>query len=202
MDPMSSMYSSPLMYANQYSNGAGSYKTAASNDAADSTSSSSSSQSAASPGSHSGVDYDDDAGNYYMKKAAAARRNKLSANEYAYDFNLHRNDQNSHHDDGDNDKQSENDTRGQQHDLAVSSSNTEEEDIEAPMPNDDESYDHEDDDAPHNRVKRQVYYESGYDGNANCEGFPLEINVRSRIKLDRIFPIHGKSQMKKCIKFK
>lgn len=54
--------------------------------------------------------------------------------------------------------------------------------------------------AIHTRNKRQVYYKSGYDGNKPCHGFPLEINVRSRIKLDQVFPIYGNSQMKKCVK--
>lgn len=48
------------------------------------------------------------------------------------------------------------------------------------------------------RVKRQVYSSSYEEG--PCYGFPLEVNVKSRIKLDQIFPIHGKSQFKKCIK--
>lgn len=51
------------------------------------------------------------------------------------------------------------------------------------------------------RVRRQVYYSSGYNGQQNCQGFPLEINVRSRIKMDRLFPIHGNSQVKKCVRF-
>lgn len=51
------------------------------------------------------------------------------------------------------------------------------------------------------RVRRQVYYSSGYNGQPNCHGFPLEINVRSRVKMDQMFPIHGNSQMKKCIRF-
>lgn len=51
------------------------------------------------------------------------------------------------------------------------------------------------------RVKRQINYQSGYEGHEEpCYGFPLEVNVKSRIKLDGIFPIHGKSQHKKCIK--
>ena len=50
------------------------------------------------------------------------------------------------------------------------------------------------------RVKRQVYYKSGYNGSNKCHGFPLEVNVRSRIKMDQVFPIYGKSQMKKCVK--
>lgn len=51
------------------------------------------------------------------------------------------------------------------------------------------------------RVRRQVYYSSGYNGQKDCQGFPLEINVRSRIKMDRLFPIHGNSQVKKCVRF-
>jgi hypothetical protein len=152
--------------------------------------------------SHSGVDYDDDSGNYYVGKRNG-RRNKLWPADYAYNFGLHRNDQNNNYrDNDDNDSGlSESDLPLQQDDLAVSSSNIEEEEVDmASVPNDDESYDHENDSSLHSRVKRQVYYESGYDGHTNCEGFPLEINVRSRIKLDRIFPIHGKSQIKKCIK--
>lgn len=53
--------------------------------------------------------------------------------------------------------------------------------------------------AEHIRTKRQVYYQSGYNGKERCHGFPLEINVRSRVKMDRLFPIHGNSQIKKCI---
>lgn len=49
------------------------------------------------------------------------------------------------------------------------------------------------------RQKRQVY-ESSYEHEPPCFGFPLEINVRSRIKLDQMFPIQGKSQFKKCVK--
>jgi len=55
------------------------------------------------------------------------------------------------------------------------------------------------DDSPNRRVKRQAY-ESSYENEAPCYGFPLEINVRSRIKFDQVFPIKGKSQFKKCIK--
>lgn len=49
------------------------------------------------------------------------------------------------------------------------------------------------------RVKRQTY-ESSYEKEPPCYGFPLEVNIKSRIKLDQVFPIHGKSQFKKCIK--
>ena len=60
---------------------------------------------------------------------------------------------------------------------------------------------HDDSDSgvPNKRVKRQAY-ESSYQNEPPCYGFPLEINVKSRIKLGQIFPIHGKSQFKKCIK--
>lgn len=55
------------------------------------------------------------------------------------------------------------------------------------------------------RSKRQAnYYESSYgdddDHKKPCYGFPLEVNVKSRIKMDQVFPIFGKSQFKKCIK--
>lgn len=50
----------------------------------------------------------------------------------------------------------------------------------------------------HARVKRQISYSSNYEG--PCEGFPLEVNIKSRLKLDSLFPIHGRSQLKKCLK--
>lgn len=53
--------------------------------------------------------------------------------------------------------------------------------------------------ANNHRVKRQVY-ESSYENEPPCYGFPLEVNVRSRIKFDQVFPIRGNSQFKKCIK--
>lgn len=52
----------------------------------------------------------------------------------------------------------------------------------------------------HKRVKRQVYHQSSYENEEPCHGFPLEINVKSRIKMDQLFPIKGNSQFKKCIK--
>lgn len=52
----------------------------------------------------------------------------------------------------------------------------------------------------HRRVKRQVHYQSGYEREPPCYGFPLEVNIRSRIKMDQLFPIQGNSQYKKCIK--
>lgn len=56
------------------------------------------------------------------------------------------------------------------------------------------------DDQSHKRVKRQVNYESSYEKEPPCYGFPLEVNIKSRIKMDQIFPIYGNSQYKKCIK--
>lgn len=188
VDPMSSMYSSPMMYAGSGPHGSSSSYKSSLGTSGDSTSSSAA-------GGHSAVDYDDDAGSYYMRKAAAARRNKLSLGDYPYEYNLQRNDdQHDQHDDGEDESE--------QHDLETSASNEEEASVEAPQVNEDESYDHEDETVARRRVKRQVYYQSGYNGETKCDGFPLEVNVRSRIKLDRIFPIHGKSQMKKCIKIK
>lgn len=61
-----------------------------------------------------------------------------------------------------------------------------------------ESVDNEDQTS--RRVKRQAHYESRYENEPPCYGFPLEVNIKSRIKMDNIFPIHGNSQMKKCIK--
>lgn len=49
------------------------------------------------------------------------------------------------------------------------------------------------------RVKRQAYETSSYE--PPCRGFPLEINIKSRIKFDQIFPIKGNSQIKKCVRF-
>lgn len=52
---------------------------------------------------------------------------------------------------------------------------------------------------PKVRTKRQISYNSNYE--QPCEGFPLEVNIKSRVKLnERIFPIFGKSQIKKCVK--
>lgn len=59
--------------------------------------------------------------------------------------------------------------------------------------------DSEDSSSAHLRVRRQAY-ESSYENEPPCYGFPLEVNIKSRIKLDQVFPIHGKSQYKKCIK--
>lgn len=206
MDPM---YSSSMVYNPYGASGASSYKSSVSTDGDGGTSSMASAT--------NGVDYDDDTGSYYVRKSAARRR-KLVPSDYALDMNLHRNDEYNRA----SNEQRENELADQhssqqhssesEHSIYKAGGEDEEQDIEAGQPNDDESYDHEDDMVSwlrnrHNpmrqrRMKRQVYYESGYDGNTNCEGFPLEINVRSRIKLDRIFPIHGKSQIKKCVKIK
>lgn len=56
------------------------------------------------------------------------------------------------------------------------------------------------DDQSRKRVKRQAHYESSYEKEPPCYGFPLEVHIKSRIKMDQIFPIFGKSQFKKCIK--
>lgn len=58
------------------------------------------------------------------------------------------------------------------------------------------------DDQTNKRVKRQAggYYESSYEKEPPCYGFPLEVNIKSRIKMDQVFPIFGNSQYKKCIK--
>lgn len=58
--------------------------------------------------------------------------------------------------------------------------------------------DKDDSNRRHSRVKRQIYHKSTYEG--PCYGFPLEVNIKSRIKMDQLFPIHGNSQYKKCIK--
>lgn len=218
MDPMNSMYGAQMMYANPYAGGPSSYKSSVNTDS-DSTSSVASASHGLGGSHYGGInfnDYDDESGNYYMKKSAARRR-KLMPGEYASSIDLHRIDMDRQHAlaRGENPEYGNIDSAYSGLDATNSQNyDTGNEDaaIGTAQPGDDESYDDEDEhaawiqnrDSTHHghRAKRQVYYESGYDGQANCEGFPLEINVRSRIKLDQIFPIFGKSQMRKCVKIR
>lgn len=115
-------------------------------------------------------DYDDEFGNYYMRKSGKRK--------HAFDMSdLHRADEQQSH-----------------------ANHHYEDKVTMLTPNEDEEQVDDDREMAHRRMKRQVYYQSGYDGEKNCHGFPLEINVRSRIKMDRLFPIHGKSQFRKCVK--
>lgn len=49
-------------------------------------------------------------------------------------------------------------------------------------------------------LTRRNGYSSSYAYEPPCYGFPLEINIRSRIKPEDVFPIKGNTQFKKCIK--
>lgn len=75
--------------------------------------------------------------------------------------------------------------------------NTELEQVPSLQRTDDDEAVDEDSKPRGRRVKRQVSYTSDYD--RPCYGFPLEINVKSRIKMDNVFPIFGKSQVRKCV---
>lgn len=213
MDPMNSIYGASMMY-NPYQQVPSSYKSAMSTDAEGGTSS-------VATASHGGVDYDDDASSYYVRKAAARRR-KLMPGDYASASDVHRHDdrdghqmeaESSNHDQVReafaNHEAQHQLHQQQQYQTGANGHDGDMLQSAASSINEDENYDHEDDAEPwlhtHDprrlrRSKRQVYYESGYDGEANCEGFPLEVNIRSRVKLDRLFPIYGKSQIKKCVK--
>ena len=134
-------------------------------------------------------DYDDESGNYYMRRAAARRR-KLAQADFGAD--LQRADLPTSQ------------QQQQQQQQKVSAMAIGKQTMLLP-PDEDEQIDHGDQETAsgaggYRRVKRQVYYQSGYNGERLCHGFPLEINVRSRIKMEQVFPIHGKSQFKKCIK--
>lgn len=135
-------------------------------------------------------DYDDDFGNYYMRRsraaaAQAAKRRRLAASpevEADVDITDHQLKK----------RRDEEALAGPLQTMLLPSEDEERVDNDAPSQLEHRKH--------HLRTKRQVYYQSGYDGERQCHGFPLEINVRSRIKMDQVFPIHGKSQFKKCIK--
>lgn len=126
-------------------------------------------------------DYDDEFGNYYLRNkpsttSATKKTHKVSS--FASGSELRRRKSPS--------------LRRSSADIMDESSTRQVEDKE--------QVDHEQGKALR-RVRRQVYYSSGYNGQPNCHGFPLEINVKSRVKMDQMFPIYGNSQMKKCIRF-
>lgn len=126
-------------------------------------------------------DFDDDSSNYYIRKVShpmSAGKRKMQAHYAAPAFAYGPADEFGKRSDG-----------GAQSDSGEQASQQVDEK---------ESVDAEMDKSAHSRVKRQVYMSSHEEG--PCHGFPLEINVKSRVKLDQIFPIHGKSQFKKCIK--
>lgn len=119
------------------------------------------------------TDYDDESGGYYVKNG---RQQQLASSKRRY-LGL-----------GDSSMFKRLDSKTQA--SVTSETPTEEE----------ESFLHDKDDSNrrHSRVKRQIYHKSTYEG--PCYGFPLEVNIKSRIKMDQLFPIHGNSQYKKCIK--
>lgn len=119
------------------------------------------------------TDYDDESGNYYLKNG----RQQKSASNLEKKYINHENSIFKRID-------SETPSR-----------------LPSAMPTEEEESLFEDDDYTHrghSRVKRQIYHQSTYEG--PCYGFPLEVNIKSRIKMDQLFPIHGNSQYKKCIK--
>lgn len=124
-------------------------------------------------------DYDDESGNYYIGKSSTKQRQLLTASDLTDEFNHLQ----------------------KRTDKLLLGGSSADETMLIPDDGDEEQVDHEEQPQfARRRAKRQVYYQSGYDGEQQCYGFPLEINVRSRIKMDQIFPIHGRSQFKKCIK--
>lgn len=123
------------------------------------------------------TDYDDESGNYYMKNGRQQNQQQQSSSNDQKRYINHSN------------------TIFKRTDLQTPSS------LPSAMPTEEEESlfnDDDNNDKGHLRVKRQVYHQSTYEG--PCYGFPLEINIKSRVKMDRLFPIHGNSQYKKCIK--
>lgn len=120
------------------------------------------------------TDYDDDYGNYYLRKSGPPVGNAYKRN-FLKGNQMHRLDGGS----AENSKASK---------AVAWLMSVEPEAVDGA------------DDQSHKRVKRQVNYESSYEKEPPCYGFPLEINVKSRIKMDQIFPIYGNSQFKKCVK--
>lgn len=124
------------------------------------------------------TDYDDEAGNYYLKNGQKQQQQPRSASSNKvryvnYSKGVHK----------------RSDT---QNGATISS---------AMQTSEQESlFDDGDLTRHHTRVKRQVYHSSSYENEPPCYGFPLEVNIKSRIKMDQLFPIHGNSQFKKCIK--
>lgn len=175
-DPMSYYGSAAMMMGNAHINNQASMKysnSAYSHPAAASFSASASSSS--SPASDSAInftDYDDEFGNYYLRKS-------------------HRNNNNNNHNRANS---------NQRHHRIGSVRRADSESRDELLVNRDEreTVDHEDSNN-HLRLKRQVY-QSSYENEPICYGFPLEVNIKSRIKMDQIFPIFGNSQFKKCIK--
>jgi len=223
MDPMS-MYAGSGMYPGMYSGsladmygGGGKMKSSVHTDS-DSTSSSA---------GVNFNDYDDENGNYYSRKSAAARRSKYATTRQGhpgapsyYDSSAisRAGDDYTLEEPEDVELGREDDSDDSNHEiqrasnLARESFGVDNDADQMLLPTQDEEKFTDDDsnhqgtnhgigsgNAHHRRTKRQIYYQSGYNGHERCRGFPLEINVRSRIKPDQMFPIHGNSQIKKCI---
>lgn len=130
-------------------------------------------------------DFDDESGNYYLRKSLTQRSegNKWPAAGH------NQQQQQTQPQSESQSTQNNSNRRSSSHSLVATKEQ------EALL-------DDVDDELPLKRVKRQISYSSGYEKGKPCHGFPLEINVRSRIKMDQLFPIHGNSQMKKCVKFR
>lgn len=130
------------------------------------------------------TDYDDDFGNYYMRAAGSNKRSKMIAAHPSYVDGQQQQLQQAHFK-----KRSDSDSKNG--DWILPTKEQEELDSGSSV----------DEMASNKRSKRQApYYESSYEKEPPCFGFPLEVNVKSRIKLDQVFPIHGNSQLKKCVK--
>lgn len=165
-------------------------------------------------GGGSFTDYDDEFGNYYMRSAASKMRKLYTpmqntgvdsrSTSSSYQRYPQHQSQQKHQPFANsfpfkrNDDEFKNNSKVDD-DSGLIMSTEEQEAI------DDDS---EKDQIIHKRFKRQTLvaeqrnyqYQSGYSREPPCYGFPLEVNVKSRIKLDRIFPIYGNSQFKKCVK--
>lgn len=126
------------------------------------------------------TDYDDDFGNYYLRKAS-----NHMGNSYGSGSNNNNNNSNNKR----LSKRARSDAENSKASKALAW-------LMSAVP---EAVDGADDQS-HKRVKRQVNYESSYEKEPPCYGFPLEVNIKSRIKMDQVFPIYGNSQYKKCIK--
>lgn len=144
-------------------------------------------------------DYDDETGAYYLARLPSALRGSRDLAKY-YTL-LQRADKESsssdEHDASEHDSLDRSESQTSPLEQAAQDLLEELQDLQ-------EQQNHESDQADHDdglkvRTKRQVSYSSNYE--QPCEGFPLEVNINSRVKLnERIFPIFGKSQIKKCVK--
>lgn len=156
------------------------------------------------------TDYDDDFGNYYMRSAASKMRKVYSPLPGTDTLNpqpsyvRHPPSAHQHH----NKHSLMNSFPFKRIDNELKNDNNNNADWIMPTEEQEAIDDESDkDQIIHKRVKRQAvleprnyHYQSGYPREPPCYGFPLEVNVRSRIKMDRLFPIYGNSQHKKCIK--